>query len=407
MKSAARLQTLLVAVCLTSCSTIRFDPPQRLGPPLLVTSGETAQLWLLVKQREQKLRRVGGGRRNLGEQITETFHHFDLQAHDVRSTDRVWKKRLLTLKDNEGGHGAEARILGQDGEVVWLFLHGQPVALSSRDGSRIADGQQVEQRNAALQGLMPKELKFHAFDGALIITTADARRYKVRASDLTAEAYRPPNEEYFSRLQFMATQWNGGYRTPDFVERMTTFGGRWLGLYTEKEAAEAGNDGFGDHLKNPSRVFHEGSRARRTFWTARIGKTKEFTEGAHDRLFDLTPVPNAGDYLEAGLLVRQGTKEPLQFDDPAGLLVLHRTRIDAEGTLALTRLDQSLGKAWTTPLPLLELQNRWQFERHLLLYGSRQVQEKSSQRWEEFVVTVDVTDGALRGWNVTAERALQ
>ena len=30
---------------------------------------------------------------------------------------------MLTLSDNEGGSGAQARILGQDGGVVWLFVH--------------------------------------------------------------------------------------------------------------------------------------------------------------------------------------------------------------------------------------------------------------------------------------------
>ena len=141
--------------------------------------------------------------------------------------------------------------------------------------------------------MLPKEHGFYAFDDGLIVTSADGRRSRVRAPGFAAEPYTPASDEHFRRVQFMATQWGGGYNTKDFLVRQATLGGRWLGLYTEKEAADAGDDGFGDSFANPSSVIDEGSRARRTFWSARIGKTKEFTEGTHDRLFDVTKVPGA------------------------------------------------------------------------------------------------------------------
>jgi len=385
---------------LASCTSSHFEPPQRCGPPALVVQLNEPQLWLLVKQEEQKQVSKGFGRRSTGSIITETRYHFDLQCHDARTAERVWKKPLLTLKQNEGGHSAQARILGQDGNIVWLFVHDQPVAISSSDGSVLADRQLLEQRNSPLQNLTPKELNFYAFDAGLVITAADSRRYKVRAADFLVESYKPANEEQFSRLQFMSTTWNGGYRTGDFLTRMAMLDRRWLGLYTEKEAADAGDDSFGDRLKEPARVLDQGSHARRTFWTARIGKTKEFTEGTHDRLFDVTRVPGAPEFLEGGLLVRQGSTEPLKLQDPKGLLVVHRTRLDAEGRLALTRLDQTLREQWRATLPFLELGNRFEFSDRLLMYGAVQLREKGVTQWQEFIVALGLSDGRAHAWNV-------
>ncbi len=395
---------LALPLLLGSCSKMLSRPPSQLGPPALVMAENEPRLWLLVKQEEQKVRIVGQSRRASGTTVSETLYHFDLQAHDTHTTDRVWKTRLLTLKGEDGGHSAQARILGQDGNIVWLFLRDQPVAVSAKDGSRLADGAAIEERNASLRGLMPKELKYFTFDNGLIITAADAHRHKVRAADYVAEPYSPASEEQFTRLQYMSATWNGGYRTRDFLVQHAQLGGRWLGLYTEKEATDAGNDEFGDHLTDPTRVLLEGARARRTFWTARIGKTREFTEGAHDRLFDLTRAPGAADFLEAGLLIRAGTRQPLLLQNPEGLLVLHRTRIDAEGRLALTRLDTELREKWSSTLPIQELRNRFEFPDRLLMCGAVELTKEGVTGWQEFVIATQLSDGATQAWNVTLER---
>ena len=391
---------------LSSCSFSTFEPPRRLGPPGLVTHRDERHLWVLVKQEEKMQRRIGGGGRSTGTVITETRYNFELQCHDTRTAARLWKKRLLTLKENDGGHTAEARILGQDGDVVWLFLHNGAVALLSADGNVLADRATIETRNPALQGLIPKELKFHTFAEGLVVTAADGRHHKIRASDYGAELYQPRSKAEFGELQFLTTRWNGGYSTRDFQTRMARLGGRWLGLYTEKEAADAGTDEFGDRLTDPSRVLHEGSGARRMFWTARIGKTKEFSEGTHERLFDVTRVPGAPEFLEGGLLIRQGSKEPLMMREPHGLLVLHRTRLDAEGRLALTRLDENLRQQWRAALPFLELGNRYDFPDRLLMYGAVQVTRNGITSWEESIVAVGLHDGRTQAWNVTLERVV-
>jgi hypothetical protein len=399
-----RLGALALMVLLSSCGHSTFRLPEREGPPALVKHGDEAHLWLVTKQEEQRMRYVGGSARSTGKWINETWYHFHLQAHDPATTGRVWKKKLLSVKDDEGGHTAQARILGPDGDRIWLFVHDQPVAVSSAGGSPVADRETLERRNPELRNLIPKELDFYAFDDGLVVVAADARRWRIRGDDFHAEPYVAPNDDYFRNAQFMATRWNGGHRTQDFLARQADVDGKWLGLYSDKEAVDAGHDEFGDHYKRPDAVWDEGSQARRTFWTARIGKTKEFSEGTHDRLFDVARVPGAPDYLQAGWLVRQGTRQPLRLPNPGGFLVVHRTRLDEEGRLAITRLDDALKPQWTARLPYHDLRNRFEIGDRLLLYGMVQQTVKGVTGTSESIVSLNLSDGSLRVWDVERER---
>ncbi|MGH8174001.1 MAG: PA2928 family protein [Rhodanobacteraceae bacterium] len=402
-RSAALACVVALAAFLCACNHSTFRPPGREGPPGLVKHGDEAHLWLMTKQEEQRMRHLGGGTRSIGKWITETWYHFDLQAHDPATTARVWKKRLLTVKDDQGGHSAQSRIFGQDGNKVWLFVNDQPVAVAAADGSVLADRKTLEQANPELRDLIPNDLDFYAYDDGLVIVAADARQWRIRGADYKAEPYTAPNDDYFRNVQFMATRWNGGFHTDDFLVRQANVDGKWIGLYSEKEAKDVANDEFGDHYKGEV-VFNEGSQARRTFWTARIGKTKEFSEGTHDRLFDVTRVPGAPEYLQVGMLVRQGTRQPLRLQDPSGFLVLHRTRLDEQGRLAITRLDDSLKPQWTTKLPYHDLRNRFESKDHLLLYGLVQETVKGVTSTSEHIVSLDLRDGKVRAWNVPLER---
>ncbi len=391
----------------SSCNAVHREPPQRVGPPSLVTHENEPRLWLLLRQEESRQRsKQVVSRHSAGNRVSETFYNFELQAHDARTTDRLWKRRLLTVQQKEGGQGGGAAILGQDGSLVWIFVSDQPVAVSSGDGSKKADRTLLEERNPPLRGVLSSEQKFYAFDHGLIVTTADARRFKIRAADFQAEPYQPADEREFARQEFMATQWNGGYRTGDFLVRQAMLGGRWLGHYSEKEAADAGNDTFGRKLENPASVHDDGGRVRRSFWTARIGKTREFTEGAHQRLFDLSKVPNTPDFLAGGMLVKQGTRQAYVPADPTGLLVLHRTRLDTEGRAVLTRLDQDLKEKWSARLPFIELRNRFEFPDRLLMYGQLQLVKKGVHGTQECLASLDLHDGGVKAWNVTLDRSM-
>ena len=135
------------------------------------------------------------------------------------------------------------------------------------------------------------------------------------------------------------------------VVRQTTIAGRWLGLYTDREAVDAGNDEFGTRYGEPFTIFNEGPLARRTFRRATLGKTREFSEGRHDRLLGVAAVAGSPAYLRGRFFHTPGTEKALPMREPAGVLVQHQTRIDAEGRVAITRIDSELQALWTQRCP--------------------------------------------------------
>jgi hypothetical protein len=404
LRALARLAISGGFALLAACTSSHFDPLQREGAPALVRDAGTPRLWLATKQEEERMIRVGGGSRSVGSWKTESWYHFAIEAHDPATTERLWKRPLRSMRGNEGGHSAESRMLGQDGDVVWMFVADGPIALSSRDASVVADRAAIERANPKLRDLVPKKLDWYAYDDGLVIIAADARRWRIRGTALHAEPYVAPNDEYFNTVHFMATRWNGGYRTQDFLTRHAMLGDRWLGFYSTREADDARDDGFGDHFAKPDAVWNEGSQARRAFWTASIGKTREFSEGRHDRLVALDRVADAPDFLDAGWMKRAGTPEAFRVRDPDGLLVVHRTRLDEEGRLAITRVDaSSLESRWLATLPFQELRNRFELGDRLLLYGQIAQTTKGVTRTGERIVSLRLADGALHSWNVERE----
>ncbi len=166
-----------------------------------------------------------------------------------------------------------------------------------------------------------------------------------------------------------------------------------------------GSGGCRRQLEKPRfRFGRRGTRASH-FLDSTYRQNKGVQRSSHDRLFDVTQVPGSPEFLEAGFLVAQGTKQSLILHEPEGLLILHRTRLDAEGRLALTRLDETLATRWSTILPIIELGNRFELPDRLLMYGALQLTERGVTGWQEFVVAVDLRDGRARAWNVTLEQS--
>lgn len=401
-----------------------YEPPQRQGPIGLVEAAGKSTLWMMSKQEEERSRRIGGGRWSSGRFVTESFYHFRLQAHDVASAQRLWIKEFKVVKDDAGGSGAQSRILGQQGGVVWAWVHDQLLALSASDASVMADRAKLEQSNPELKGLFPNELKFYTWVGELVVTLADGRNMRLRLPDFVAEPYEIADEAQFRTANYMSNTWNGGYKTEQFGVRSGQFDGRWIGLLSEKEKADAEQDGWGDHYANADEIDDEGEGARRRFWQASLGRTREFSEGSHPRLVKLTTVADADTaYLQgrmmkaptlpgtpAGKWTRSGKWEPTagqpQRLSPSGVLVLHRTRMDAQGRLALSRVDGGFRQAWTTTLPLENLGSRWPVGEHLLLYGDWNQGQPGMSDVREALLSVDLRNGEWKAWDVGAEKEL-
>lgn len=401
-----------------------FEPARRNGPLLLVQAGDgSAGLWLAVHQVEVRTRRIGGGRHSTTRWITERFRHLRLQAHDPATTRPRWQRTLEVRPLDRGVQPGELRLLGQQGDAVWAWMNDGPLLLAAADGARRADLAAIEAANPGLAGLFPRELRHWTWLDALLVRLADGRLVRIDAATLAATGYGIADPDAFAQAGQRTWMWHGGYDTAAFGVRHGWFDGEWIGLFSEAEAADAANDPWGDHLFSSAEVADEGAAARRRFWRGLPGRTREFSEGSHPRLAALEPLPDGRSWLQGRLLkapatagspawVRRGNTwraapgEPVRMSAPDGALVLHRTRLDARGRLALARLDRAFAPLWDVPLPLAELSNRWPTPDGLLLYGHWDDAPPTRRDRREALVAVDLANGDWRGWEVGSERAL-
>ena len=376
-------------------ATATLEPPQRVGPPGLVPArlGAPDTLWLLTKREE---RRQGPAQRLL---------HFDLHGHDAATTQRRWTRRLLTVYDMS--QNASARILGLERHLVWLYVGNQPVAVSARDGSVLATSLQLTEANPGLASTWPKQAGSFVFDGRLIVTTTDGLHWWIAADTWRATAYQPPDADRFSRARFLATDWNGGYRTTEFLTReLSSHDGRWIALYSDREAADAADDGYGSHFKDPDGVLKDGAQARRRFHQATVGKTRSLGGSTPlDRIESLTPLPEGETYLQGGMLRVPGASGAAHPGADGGALVLHRERAEDPSPLLLSRVGPALQTRWRQPLPLIELNNRWELTGALLLLGPGAA-VADGQSVGEAIVAVNLDDGRVQSWSLRQERSL-
>ena len=427
--SARRVVAIIVALLVLvvlAWPSLRstFEPPSREGPVGLIMAGGEPMLWLMTRQEEERSRHVGGGSRRIGRWVSERYLHFRLQTHAADDAGRRWLRELRVVKDEMGTHAMQARIFGQQGAVVWVWMCDEVLALNAADGSVLADRAALERVNPDLAGLLPRDLQFHAWYGGLVVNLVDGRRVRLRSEGFVAEPFTIDDDNAFRYATNLSTTWNGFHQTKDFGVRAGTFDGNWIGLFSDAERTDAIDDGFGDHYRNADEVLDENFGARRRVWRAEVGRTREFSEGAHPRIRDLVAIEGANTYLEGRLLkapevpgaargafTRTGiwqaaARPPVTFDE-GGTLVLYNTRIDAAGRLALARLDRAFREQWTTTLPFKSLGARWSLPGRLLLVGGGDYSRPGMGDVPEAIVALDPATGAWSGWNVPAESAIE
>jgi hypothetical protein len=212
----------------------------------------------------------------------------------------------------------------------------------------------------------------------------------------------PPLAEPEGRLKANGTREIVPMMPPfgDVPARQVMLQEKWLGLYSEKEAADAGDDEWGQKLRFPYSVLNEGSLSRRSFWRGKIVAAQRFDD-KFERLAELTPVAGGPTFLNGRFAKDQQTGEARVLDDPAGVLVWHSTRIDDAGRLALTRLDANLEPVWSTELPLSEADTvrrvaNWQLPGHLVVMGVQQFEDAGVTRRDPYLVSIDLGSGAMQ-----------
>lgn len=414
------LAALLLSVAwLSGCTSSTYEAPEVHGEAM-VDDGGTPRFWVLTKLEEN--RTVSVGRRGTGGWRTDTYYHFEVEAFDPTTARPLWKQRLMTIGDPEAknryqlrtrdmGSSVDARLLGQDGDRVWLLIGDEPFALAASDGRYLHDPDTLQAGNPALQGQLPSGAEHYGFDRGLVVRTADARQWVVRGGDAKVEDYVPtPQPSAYPEGRLKS---NGSrslvpmYPIGEIPARQVVLDGQWLGLYSEQEAADAGNDQWGDNLLYPYKVLDEGSLARRTFWRASIVEAAQWDD-RWERLSDLTPVAGAPTYLKGRFLKDLTTGmpgRPLVLDDPAGVLVWHSTRMDEAGQLALARLDTTLEERWKSVLPLSETGTLnpvryWMLPGHVVVIGDWQNEVDYVTSRVPHLVSVSIADGTMKAWNL-------
>jgi hypothetical protein len=408
---------------LAACSSSHFESPDMQGEPAMVDADGQPRLWVLSKQEEKREVSVGGSRRSAPSWRTDTFFHFQVQAFDPLTAKPLWKKRLLTFGDAEArgtapsrviGSSVDGALLGQDGGIVWLRIGALPFAVSAADGSVVADAAELQKRNPELAGLLPEDARLYGFDRGLVLTAADARMFAIRGPGLKAVAYTPPPPPTYEEGPMQA---NGTRRTVPMRPligpipvRQVVLDGKWLGLYSPKEAVDAGDDTWGDHFLYPYTVLDE-SMARRTFWRTEVVTGQRFDD-RFDRLSGLTPIADTPTYLEGRFVAELPGEKPLVLADPTSVLVWHLTRIDSAGRLALARVGADLKPLWATALPLSETgllnpETYWLLPGAIVVMGQLQSETDGVTSREPHLVSVRLSDGAMQAWNMSQERAVQ
>jgi hypothetical protein len=410
MSARHALFLFVLLIGLAACRSSHFEAPDMQGPAAMVDDAGKPRLWLLSKQEEVRQVSVGGGRRGASWR-SDTFFHFNVQAIDPATARPLWKHTIVTYGDPKAagtqpsriiGSAVSARLLGQEGALVWLLVGDAPYALSVADGSVVVDAERLQQANPALKGLLPSDATLYGFDNGLVFMSADARRFVVRGPEHRAVEYTPPPPPAQPEGQLLSNGRHELVPMRPFGEeptRQTTLGGQWLGLYSDKEAADIADDEYGKSLRYPYSVLDEGGTARRRFWRARIAEVKHFDD-RYERLAELTPIEAAPTFLK-GRFANGAGRQALQLDNPKGVLVWHSTRMDSAGRLALARLDSSLKVLWDTPLPLSEsdLIRRvptWVVPGHVVAVGELLTQDETGvMHRDEYLVSVELATGKL------------
>ena len=409
MPTLLRCLLLLSVLGLASCgSGTRLEPREVQGYAAMVDEGGQPRLWLLTRQEETRESRNptrrGPSQRKL------VLVHFDLHAFDPQSARPLWTRRVYSFKAQDGviapivGGTVRGRLLGQDGDRVWLVIGRDPRALDVADGAQVDDAERIVQRHPSLAGMLPEDPQRYGFDRGLVFMAADASQYVLQGPEGALAPYVPPP------APVQATGHEAA-KTPlrpygDVPLRLLEFEGRWLGLYTAAEAEDAATDPFGRHLAFPYTVIDQGALARRGLWSGTVEEVQQFDE-RFPRFTAMTPVAGSPVFLRGRFVRQPGRDEALVPPGEPGLLVWHNTRIDREGRLAMTRLDAALAPAWTAELPLSDspsnahLSTRtWAVGDRIIAVGELATTKGERVLREVHVVSVDAGTGQFAAWNV-------
>lgn len=399
-------------------------PAERRGPVLRSSAGGSDRVYVLTTQSERivplRMRRRGGTGR------ARQLLHVDLWAFDATTAQPVWRRRLRTFEDQGD---LMHTILGADASTLWLLVR-EPLAVSLADGRLLADGAGLDARNPSVAGQRVDQNGFVAFGAqGLQLTLSDSTQWVVDGLTLAAQprAAAPRHDDritlpaldaaYTSRLQLRGL----------LTESM------WLGVLTDSEAdtlskppvvpgAKPGErrGAMADFLASqhvPGRL--EAAPTRYRLWRAKVKKVSAAPRdwpahlpdnwGTRDQFSDYAPLPDAPVFLQAGLLGNGEAETPFWYREPDSVLVLHHDKVGKDGRLRLARVSGPAGRVvWDAALGAAALDSAMYGARIVSLVGggpnpAHEPKAERSRETHQLLVSVDVTDGRLASYDLTAE----
>lgn len=363
MKRSGKVKSILyfsgvLVLLITAVVFVRIGKSEFLTPLKLVPYPLRAgdRVFLLTGQWKTKIHFHSGSSSGF-DAIRTTDMLLELWCFDARSAVPKWRKRLLTERD---GAMYGYKLLGAQGDLVWITTPRGPMAASMSDGTIRATAASLEATNPELKGLVPKEQQFYTFDRqGLLMTAADARKWRLDPATLRGQqasegADKPATDVLYPT--YMAPN-----STTAFVSRSLPLPGRWLGLLTEKEVESFRRTNTVGDLDVFSR--------RRLYGSNGVPATNFF--GKYFKYEQFKPLGK--DYLGPGLLSYHrptGPYDVVWLRNPDSVLVLHRDRLGEEGKLRLTRVAGPEGRVvWEVALPLSVLQSALPGQDSVVLYG--------------------------------------
>jgi len=297
----------------------------------------------------------------------------DLVLHDVADVSRA-EILELTARSDETKLRNEAKLLGTDGRRVWVYadtLVGFDLSTRQRVGF-----QELSKANPSLAQFWVDESKFYSVGGIepkLRLKVADARQFELDPATLVARAYE--KEQWAKPKDYAESQ----KQWVDYYDQMSMFGvgpdvyfwqgekvgdGEWFSLMTGEEAGKVKESGV------PTGRASRSSGKTSGLWTVKDREAARV---------------GAVEYLDAGLLRDEKAAKPMRLEGPPGYLVMHQSRLGADGTLMLTRVDLAGKKIWEVNTGIGKLYQVLPGVKYLGLIGDE----------PKVMISVSVRDGSM------------
>jgi hypothetical protein len=287
------------------------------------------------------------------------------------------------------------RILGADGDTLWVLLKGELRAISLSNGRVVADVKALQSRNEALQGMLPSEERYFRFDETgLHFKAADGREWWLDGK-LSAHQGAPDGKRDLTQTSYYTPSHAASFRA-----RGLLIDKRWLGLLNEEEAKTFEKNGAIGGLDYES---------RRRLWSARTSDGTNFF-GKYLKYHDFKPL--GPDFLAPGLLAEHrptGPERVLWYREPDSLLVLHRDRLGEMGKLRLSRVAGPDGRVvWQAQLPMSMLQCVMPGERSVALVGVEYLPAADQRPRDpmhgasQMLVSIDLSSGRVSAHDFSA-----